>query len=796
MTVEIDGEYTDARVMGLDPENLEDNTIDQIQTMVDHEAFQGKARIMPDTHVGSGATIGFSMDLVDQDPLRICPNTIGVDIGCFTGDTEVRRLDGDSTPIQELAERDDSFGVYSATPDGRVKAAEATAHKTREDQELVEVELDNGRTITCTPDHEFMMRSGEYKEAQNLEAGASLMALYTGTDDHGYRMVFDSDTEEITGKLGHWMVARSNLMDIPEDVDDPVIHHKNFDKLDNKPENLEIMERDEHSRLHRDLADDDHWQSEEFEKNRISALKNREPTEREREVAVENITTWMEENPDEFKKVAKDAGERGAKYLEEFNTSERGCSICGESFDNPAAEYWHEVKEHPEETEYDTSHKNAQSAIQNHKVVSVTPVDRTEDVYCLNVPEYHNFALDAGVFVHNCGMLAVRVGDWGPLDDEILSDIDRIVRDAVPMGRSVHDRNDYHMGEDFPWLDCSVKAGQTFAKFDLEFPDWFDDGYGLDEYFKPLCERIEYDPMRAINSMGTLGGGNHFVEMCSDENGEYWFILHSGSRGIGLSIAEHWQDKATDLRTNEWIQSQLPEELEPYVVPDLDDPELVDWFRGGMGQSYIDSDQIKDDVNNNYLIGYLHDQIRKAHPQKRDVEENLDYLEGQEAAGYLIDMIFAQTFAWENRRRMISLIQDELGFEIKERVHSPHNLIDFQDLVLRKGATRAHEGERFVLPLDMANGTLICEGKGNDEWNRTAPHGSGRIMSRTQAFDEVDLEDFKRSMRGIYSTSVVEDTKDESTFAYKPADLIREAIDPTAEIVHDLDPVLSVKALE
>ena len=395
-----------------------------------------------------------------------------------------------------------------------------------------------------------------------------------------------------------------------------------------------------------------------------------------------------------------------------------------------------------------------------------------------------------------CGMLATKAIDrGGTLAGGEYDAIDSTIRSVVPLGRSVHERNDYHMGEDFPWVQCHNKWERIKAQFDLEDPEWFD-GYGLESYFKPLCSRIEYDPMRAINSVGTLGGGNHFIELDVDENGDYWFVLHSGSRGIGLSIAEYWQDEATRLRTNAWIREQLPDELNQYIVPDLETADLDQWFRGGKGQSYIDSEAIRADVSNNELIGLLHDLIREAHPQHRDVDEDLDYLEGQEAGGYLVDMVFAQTYAWENRAVMMGNIFDVLGLDVDNAVHTPHNLVDFDDGVVRKGAVSAHDDEQFVLPFNMADGTLICEGKGNDEWNNSCAHGAGRVMSRTQAFDEIELASFKDDMADVHSSSVTEDTIDEAPAVYKPADLIYDAIKPTADVVHELTPVLNIKATE
>ena len=394
-----------------------------------------------------------------------------------------------------------------------------------------------------------------------------------------------------------------------------------------------------------------------------------------------------------------------------------------------------------------------------------------------------------------CGMYATKFSVSVPMSTEMLEQFDRNIRYKIPMGRDVHDSADYHMGEDFPWDACTAKWHQTKAYFGLDDPEWFD-GYGLDAYFKPLCERVEYDPMRAINSVGTLGGGNHFIEIDVDEDNNYWVVLHSGSRGIGLSIAEYWQERATQLRTNEWIRNRVPDALTSYVVPDLDDDQLTEWFLGGMGRSYIDSEAIRAAVDDNHLIEYLHNEVRQAHPDKRNVNEDLDYLEGQEAAGYLIDMIFAQTYAMENRRQIMSAIHDVLGFTPIETVHTPHNLVDFEDFVLRKGAVRAHEDEKFVLPFNMADGTFICEGTGNEQWNRSCAHGAGRVMSRTQAYDELDVDEFESEMADVYSTSVTEDTLDEAPAAYKPAELVADAIEPTASVVHELEPVLNIKALE
>jgi len=172
----------------------------------------------------------------------------------------------------------------------------------------------------------------------------------------------------------------------------------------------------------------------------------------------------------------------------------------------------------------------------------------------------------------------------------------------------------------------------------------------------------------------------------------------------------------------------------------------------------------------------------------------LDYLEGEEREGYLVDMVFAQTYAEENRRLMCDTVAEVLDAEVRDRVNSTHNYIDFEDLVIRKGATRAHEGERGVIPFNMSRGSVIVEGKGNGKWNRSAPHGSGRRGSRRWAHEEFDLESFKSSMEGIFSTSIKEETLDECPQAYKNAEVVLERIEETADIIDSLRPVHAIKA--
>jgi RNA-splicing ligase RtcB len=177
----------------------------------------------------------------------------------------------------------------------------------------------------------------------------------------------------------------------------------------------------------------------------------------------------------------------------------------------------------------------------------------------------------------------------------------------------------------------------------------------------------------------------------------------------------------------------------------------------------------------------------------------MEYLDGQFAMDYFYDMIFTQIYAELNREFMIDTILSVLGIKQKdvvEKVHSIHNYIDFNDLVIRKGAIRSYIGEKMLIPFNMRDGILLCEGKSNPEWNFSAPHGAGRVMSRGESNKKVSLEKYQESMKGIYSTSISKDTIDESPFCYKKPDVIEKAIEPTATIINRIKPVINIKSSE
>jgi len=405
-----------------------------------------------------------------------------------------------------------------------------------------------------------------------------------------------------------------------------------------------------------------------------------------------------------------------------------------------------------------------------------------------------------------CGMTATNLGEELPLEDAVR---EQRVREVVPMGRNVHDYDDApHLVDEFPF----DRANEVFEQFDRAFEERFGqsidplqfdfDGYD-GEYFKSLCRRVLSRQRQGmgyvIRSGGTLGGGNHFVEFNrARDSGEYWLVVHSGSRYLGKSVAEYWQHRATKYRDASAIRDALPDDLTAYLKFDPDavsDGELYEWVTGGMGESHVRKERVREEFDGDE-INEVFTQLSRPQAATAERNEDLDWLEGREAHGYYVDMLFAQQYARWNRELMSDAICDALGIDPLDQFESVHNYIDFHDLTIRKGATPAREGQRLIIPLNMAEGSILARGKGNPTWNQTAPHGAGRIMGRREAHDTLSVEVFEDAMAGVYSESVVEAVLDEAPMAYKPSDAIADAIEPTAEIIDHLDVVHNLKARE
>lgn len=270
------------------------------------------------------------------------------------------------------------------------------------------------------------------------------------------------------------------------------------------------------------------------------------------------------------------------------------------------------------------------------------------------------------------------------------------------------------------------------------------------------------DPRRAEKSMGTLGGGNHFIEANKDTEGNIFIVIHSGSRHLGLEVANYYQEEG---------------------------------YRSLNGSAKKDIENLIADLKAQSREGEIQKSIAALKNTKRtNIPRQLAYISGELFEQYIHDMKIVQRYAARNRQAMMDEIIKGMKIHVTEQFTTIHNYIDTKAMILRKGAVSAREGEKLLIPINMRDGSLICMGKGNDDWNQSAPHGAGRLMSRSVAKESFTVSEFKRQMDGIYTTSVNKDTLDECPMAYKGMDDIVNYIGDTVDVVQVIKPIYNFKA--
>ena len=267
----------------------------------------------------------------------------------------------------------------------------------------------------------------------------------------------------------------------------------------------------------------------------------------------------------------------------------------------------------------------------------------------------------------------------------------------------------------------------------------------------------------AYKSLGSLGGGNHFIEADKDEEGNLYIVVHSGSRHLGTEVADYYQNEG---------------------------------YRNLCGNSQT---QIKELIARLKAEGRAQEiqaAVEAAKQNVCEIPKALAYVEGELFDDYIHDMHLVQQFAVLNRQAMIDEIVRGMNLTVQEQFTTIHNYIDVEHMILRKGAVSAQKGEKLLIPINMRDGSLICVGKGNDDWNESAPHGAGRLLSRGKAVATLTMEEFEREMSGIFSTSINKNTLDESPMAYKKMEDIVDNIAPTVDILRRITPVYNFKASE
>ena len=283
------------------------------------------------------------------------------------------------------------------------------------------------------------------------------------------------------------------------------------------------------------------------------------------------------------------------------------------------------------------------------------------------------------------------------------------------------------------------------------------------------CYRNLKDTKRLERSLGTLGGGNHFIEIGVASDGNKYLVIHSGSRNLGKQVAEYYQKLAIDLhRGKEEFFVQKDKLIESY----------------------------KKQGRRNEIQKALKNLEKNWETKESNIPKDLCYLYGSYLDDYLHDIEICQKFAQRNREKIAEIILEETNMKPLSTFHTIHNYINIKEMILRKGAISAHKDELVLIPINMRDGSILAKGKGNPEWNYSAPHGAGRIMSRTQAKQTFDLNAYKKTMEGIYSTSINKSTLDEAPMAYKSIDNIIEDIQGCVDIIDIIKPVYNFKAAD
>lgn len=374
-----------------------------------------------------------------------------------------------------------------------------------------------------------------------------------------------------------------------------------------------------------------------------------------------------------------------------------------------------------------------------------------------------------------CGMLGVR---YHATSTDFLESIDQRIRSEIPMGFEVNEKSQHRLVPDSPFWQrlqrLAIRTAESYQRRGYD-PMQIKTPFYCYEWYRVMCDRVGMSFGRAQASIGSLGGGNHFIELGHVVDSQnLWVIVHSGSRQLGEKVCRYWQNIATQAN-----KSKRGREYEEQIR------------------------KIRETAKNEDIPGLIEEYRKRAGVHSGPKE--LDYLEGRDFFDYIWDMLFAQQYAAENRMAMMRTCLGALGYDDffpaakwgKGHVDSTlwletvHNYIDFEDLVIRKGAVRAHKEEDFILPFNMRDGTIICRAKGNRDWNNSAPHGAGRLFSRSHAKRTLDYDEARRQMEGI-CTSVI--PLDEAPGAYKDAAMIEAAIEETAWVSERVKPILNIKA--
>lgn len=699
--IELKGKYNSAKVFS----NKEEySALDQIKLLLNQEyVSDSKIRVMPDYHAGAGCVIGLTMTIKD----KVCPNLVGVDIGCLDKDTEFLTEEG-WKPISEYQDGDKVLQYDKKTDQANFVTP---INYIKEDcDEMYHFKNEKGLDQMLSEEHRMLIWKGFKSKGYNLEVFSPKEIVEKGdTLNNGYygvKCAFEINNgeginfsdDEIRLDV---MIAADGYIKKERDSDNLIsIHLKKERKIKRTKEILEANSIPFKEYFYSDgSVDINFYLDKKFNK---SLKRYYKASLRQLEILASESLKW-------------DGHEGYRSFFSSTNKETIDVIQFAFSSVNIRAGIYSAEKEKEEnwKKQYNVvPTKNNIIGVTN-TVSKVKTLDGKK--YCFTVPSSYFVARRNGkIFITgNCGVL---VNELGKVDID-LPFLDNFIRNHIPHG-----------------INKNPKAL-------VEFDDLND-------------IRAEIDIENSLRSIGSLGSGNHFVEVNEDSEGVKYLVIHSGSRHLGLEVAKYYQ-KIAEEDCNKNVKELL--------------------------------------INTLKRVGRKKDIERKL-KEIVSCNKELSYLNGKAMEDYLHDIEIVQRFASLNREVMAKRILEFLEIKPVSTFESIHNYIDLERNILRKGAIDASEGKKVIIPINMRDGSIIGLGKGNEDYNFSAPHGAGRLMSRSKAKELISLEDFEESMRDVYSSSVKQSTIDESPFAYKSLEDIVDNVEDSVEILKIVKPIYNFKA--
>ena len=698
--IELQGQYNTAKVF---TDNVDSTTISQIIELCNQSFVKDlNIRIMPDCHAGAGCVIGTTMTITDM----VVPNLVGVDIGCLDKDTQFLSSSGWKN-ISDYANGDKVLQY-------------------NKDTDFAEfVEPINYIVKDCNSFYHFKNSKG----LDQMVSEEHKMLVWQGYKGKGYKKI-DYNPLEVSEKgLEHGFYGIKCSFNILQD---------GVEYSDDEIRFLIALSADGYIRKERNGKKFISFHLKKERKiSRISQILNNLSVPF-KNYSAKDSTTYIEFYIDSrFEKSLSFLWKANADQLKIASEE----SLLWDGHEGYRSFFSSCSKENADAIQFAFAATGIRAGIYESKskkyklnyivIPTKNPViginkspDLVESLdgkkYCFTVPSgYFVIRRNGNISITgNCGMHVSKISNKG-ID---LEKLDRVVRKDIPSGFAIRG------------------SAHSYASR-IEF----------EEIVAPINKQ------RAKNSIGTLGSGNHFLELDVDDEGFHYLVIHSGSRNMGKQIAEYWQGIATTTLKVDYDNS------------------------------------VSDIIQACVSIGKV-DMIEEAKITiKKPPHKSLSYLQDENFEGYLSDMKIAQEFAVANREAMADTIVEKMGFDVVESFTTIHNYIDMDTMILRKGAVSAKAHERLIIPINMRDGSIIATGKGNMDWNFSAPHGAGRLMGRGEAKRTLNMEDYKNSMDGIYTTSVNLSTLDEAPMAYKNMDEIIENTKDTITVDKIIKPVYNYK---